>query len=73
MIVDYSGFSCTYDASSNTYSRPSVSVKYPCSKCGSNRPLKEGTLIPDVCPCRTETVDIGKTSGSKKGGNQNGI
>ncbi len=38
MTVDYSGESCSYDRSTNTYSRPPVKVRYPCSKCGSSRP-----------------------------------
>ena len=38
MTVDYRGESCRYDRRTNTYSRPPVQVRYPCSKCGSGRP-----------------------------------
>lgn len=49
MSVDYNGQTCRFDRRTNTYSRPSVSIKYPCSTCGSNRPLIPGTLMPGVC------------------------
>ena len=52
MSVSYSGHSCRYDKATGTYSRPAVSIKYPCSSCGANRPLKEGSLAPDQCPCK---------------------
>lgn len=40
MNVDYSGHTCSYDRSTNTYSRRPVAVKFPCWKCGSGRPEK---------------------------------
>jgi hypothetical protein len=52
MSVSYSGHSCRYDKATGTYSRPAVSIKYPCSSCGANRPLKQGSLMPDLCPCK---------------------
>ena len=51
-MINYNGLKCNYDAATGAYSRPAVSVKYPCSKCGSNRPLKQGTLEPDQCGCK---------------------
>lgn len=38
MLPNYNGHSCTYSPSSNTYGRPPVSVRFPCSTCGSERP-----------------------------------
>lgn len=49
--ISYNGSSCRYDAAAGVYSRPAVSIKYPCSNCGSNRPLKKGSLEPDQCGC----------------------
>ena len=54
-----------YDAATNTYSRKPVSIKYPCSTCGSNRPLIPGTLTPGVC-CERQKVDKPRVPGQNK-------
>jgi len=37
-MPNYRGHSCRYDKRTNTYSRGSVVVRFPCKKCGSSRP-----------------------------------
>jgi hypothetical protein len=56
MSVNYSGNTCLFDSSSNTYSRPSVKVRYPCRFCGSSRPeivkrTPEGGYLVEVGEC----------------------
>lgn len=65
MIPNYNGYSCRYDKTTNTYSRPPVKVSYPCSTCGSNRPLIPGTLRPGVC-CPRQNVDKVAVPGNDK-------
>lgn len=65
MSVDYNGQTCRFDRRTNTYSRPPVSIKYPCSTCGSNRPIIPGTLRPGVC-CKRQKVDKPQSTGHKQ-------
>jgi len=56
MTVDYRGETFTHCWKTNTYSRPPVKVRFPCSKCGSERPQewvkgKSGGLKLEVGKC----------------------
>jgi hypothetical protein len=53
MTVNYNGFSCKYDAKTDTYSRPPVKVRFPCAKCGADRPEKITATKIEIldCPC----------------------
>jgi len=52
--VDFNGSPFNYNCQTSTYCRPSVSIKYPCRLCGSERPQTV-----DKTPSGGYSVNIG--------------